>query len=117
VPSAGAHPAGVPWRAQSHRPAANNTAPDFAWMKSDEGGLFRIDASQTGVKTSKIASLDKPTALAFAPDGTLWGTTWPDRKQVVRFNAQHRAELMLEFEADVVGGPTSMVRILEAAVD
>jgi DNA-binding beta-propeller fold protein YncE len=49
-------------------------ATDFAWMKSDEGGLFRIDASQTGVKTSKIASLDKPTALAFAPDGTLYIT-------------------------------------------
>ena len=26
--------------------------------------------------------------LAFAPDGTLWATTWPDRRQVVRFNAQ-----------------------------
>ena len=38
------------------------------------GGLFRIDASQTGVKTSKIASLDKPTALTFAPDGTLYIT-------------------------------------------
>jgi hypothetical protein len=43
-------------------------------MKPDEGGLFRIDASATGVKTSKIASLDKPTALAFAPDGTLYIT-------------------------------------------
>ncbi len=49
-------------------------ATDFAWMKPDEGGLYRIDASQTGVKTSKIASLDKPTALAFAPDGTLYIT-------------------------------------------
>src|SRR6478752_847555 len=49
-------------------------ATDFAWMKPDEGGLFRIDASQTGVKTSKIASLDKPTAMAFAPDGTLYIT-------------------------------------------
>lgn len=47
---------------------------DFAWMKPDEGGLFRIDASQTGVKTTKIASLDKPTAMAFAPDGTLYIT-------------------------------------------
>jgi DNA-binding beta-propeller fold protein YncE len=49
-------------------------ATDFAWMKPDEGGLYRIDASRTGVKTSKIASLDKPTALAFAPDGTLYIT-------------------------------------------
>jgi DNA-binding beta-propeller fold protein YncE len=49
-------------------------ATDFAWMKTDEGGLFRIDASPTGVKTTKLASLDKPTALAFAPDGTLYIT-------------------------------------------
>jgi DNA-binding beta-propeller fold protein YncE len=49
-------------------------ATDFAWMKPEAGGLYRLDASQTGVKTTKIASLDKPTALAFAPDGTLYIT-------------------------------------------
>jgi len=49
-------------------------ATDFAWMKPDEGGLFRIDAGQGGVKVTKITSLDKPTALAFAPDGTLYIT-------------------------------------------
>jgi len=47
---------------------------DFAWMKPDEGGLFRIDQSGNDVKTVKIASLDKPTALAFASDGTLYIT-------------------------------------------
>jgi len=47
---------------------------DFAWMKSDEGGLFRIDQSGNDVKTVKIASLDKPTSLAFASDGTLYIT-------------------------------------------
>jgi DNA-binding beta-propeller fold protein YncE len=49
-------------------------ATDFAWMKPDEGGLFRLDQSPTGVKAVKVASLDKPTALAFAPDGTLYIT-------------------------------------------
>jgi DNA-binding beta-propeller fold protein YncE len=52
-------------------------ATDFAWMKPDEGGLFRLDAAPTqsgGVKVTKITSLDKPTALAFAPDGTLYIT-------------------------------------------
>jgi len=49
-------------------------ATDFAWMKPDEGGLYRIDASQTGVKTTKVASLDKPTACTFAADGTLYIT-------------------------------------------
>jgi streptogramin lyase len=40
-------------------------------------------------------------SLAFAPDGSLWGTTWPDREQVVKFTPQRRAETMLRFEAPV----------------
>ena len=43
-------------------------ATDFAWMAPAEGGLFRIDAAASGVKTTKIASLERPTALAFAPE-------------------------------------------------
>ncbi len=39
--------------------------------------------------------------LAFAPDGTLWATTWPDREQVVRFTERGRAEIMLRFDAPV----------------
>ena len=49
-------------------------ATDFAWMKPEMGGLYRIDGAQDSVKTTKVASLDKPTALAFAPDGTLYVT-------------------------------------------
>src|SRR5438874_6113486 len=44
-------------------------------------------------------------SLAFAPDGSLWGTTWPDRGDVVRFDNQQlgrgRAERMLSFDDDV----------------
>jgi DNA-binding beta-propeller fold protein YncE len=54
---------------------------DFAWMAAGEGGLFRIDAAATGVKTTKITSLDKPTALAFAPDGTLYITVIGPKKE------------------------------------
>ncbi len=51
-------------------------AVDFAWMASDQGGLFRLDYDEsTGtVSSEKIMSLDKPTAMAFAPDGTLYVT-------------------------------------------
>jgi hypothetical protein len=59
-------------------------AVDFAWMAEGEGGLFRIDAdpksTATAVKTVKIAALDKPTAMAFAPDGTLYITVVGPKK-------------------------------------
>src|SRR5262249_54861761 len=40
-------------------------------------------------------------SLAFAADGTLWATTWPDRTQVVRFTDQARAEVMLTFDTPI----------------
>jgi DNA-binding beta-propeller fold protein YncE len=50
-------------------------ATDFAWMASGEGGLFRLDKnSADAVKAVKIASLDKPTAIAFGDDGTCYIT-------------------------------------------
>jgi DNA-binding beta-propeller fold protein YncE len=55
-------------------------ATDFAWMAEAEGGLYRLDAAATGVKATKITSLDKPTALAFAPDGTLYITVVGPKK-------------------------------------
>jgi DNA-binding beta-propeller fold protein YncE len=55
-------------------------ATDFAWMAEGEGGLFRLDAAAAGVKATKIAALDKPTALAFAPDGTLYVTVIGPKK-------------------------------------
>ena len=57
-------------------------AVDFAWIAPEEGGLFRLDSDMNGasIKTVKIASLDKPTALAFAPDGTLYITVVGPKK-------------------------------------
>jgi DNA-binding beta-propeller fold protein YncE len=57
-------------------------AVDFAWIKPEDGGLFRLDSDNSGasVKVTKIASLDKPTALAFAPDGTLYITVVGPKK-------------------------------------
>ncbi len=63
----------------------NLYATDFAWMATGEGGLFRLDGDQkypaAAMKAVKIASLDKPTALAFAPDGTLYVTVIGPKKE------------------------------------
>jgi large repetitive protein len=40
-------------------------------------------------------------SLAFDNQGNLWAVTWPDRRQVVKFTAFRRAELMLQFDSDL----------------
>src|SRR5262249_40911987 len=65
------------------------------------GGVEVFDpATKTFTHFSKDLTL-RVASLAFAPDGSLWATTWPDRRQVVKFNAQHRAEVQLTFDADI----------------
>jgi hypothetical protein len=53
-------------------------ATDVAWMASEEGGLFQLIAGQPGseprLQAQRIAKLDKPTALGFAKDGSLYVT-------------------------------------------
>jgi len=36
--------------------------------------------------------------LRFAPDGSLWATTWPNRGSVVRFDGDDNPQLMLQFD-------------------
>ncbi|MBS0640237.1 MAG: putative Ig domain-containing protein, partial [Proteobacteria bacterium] len=40
-------------------------------------------------------------SLAFAPDGTLWAVTWPDRAQVVKFTDKRRAVTQLSFDSPI----------------
>jgi DNA-binding beta-propeller fold protein YncE len=47
-------------------------ATDFAWKTPHEGGLFALKIEGDTVTTTKIAALDKPTALAFDPAGHLY---------------------------------------------
>jgi hypothetical protein len=65
------------------------------------GGVEVFDpATRTFTRYSKDLNL-RVASLAFAPDGTLWATSWPDRRQVVKFTPQHRAEVVLTFDADI----------------
>jgi DNA-binding beta-propeller fold protein YncE len=54
-------------------------ATDFASMEPKAGGLYRLDMALVGgvqgVKATRIVELDRPTAMVFASDGTLYVTT------------------------------------------
>ena len=61
--------------AVAYSPQGHLYALDFAWMATGEGGLFRLDKDEDGVKAVKICPLDKPTSMAFsAQDGALYIT-------------------------------------------
>ncbi|MDA7978310.1 MAG: hypothetical protein MPJ50_06010 [Pirellulales bacterium] len=50
---------------------------DFGWMDESQGGLYRLDITDgddgsKSVTSTKIETLDKPAAMAFGEDGTLF---------------------------------------------
>jgi DNA-binding beta-propeller fold protein YncE len=47
-------------------------AVDFSWSVPAKGGLFLLEPAGARMKPTRIAQLDHPSALAFAPDGTLY---------------------------------------------
>lgn len=50
---------------------------DYAWADPTQGGLFQIledKEAEEGIRVVKIMSLDKPTAMAFDADGSLYLT-------------------------------------------
>ncbi len=51
-------------------------AVDFAWADTSQGGLFKLTVDGEKVKAEKILALDRPTALAFAKNGTLYVTVF-----------------------------------------
>lgn len=50
---------------------------DYAWADTTQGGLFQIigdKEADSGIRAEKLMPLDKPTAMAFAADGSLYIT-------------------------------------------
>lgn len=61
--------------ALTYSPKGHLYALDFAWIDTTQGGLFRLDDDgEGGVNPVKITAIDKPTAMAFGPDGSLYIT-------------------------------------------
>lgn len=68
--------------ALAYSPRGQLYALDFAWSDTKQGGLFQLLADDAGgMKTKKIMSLDKPTAMAFDADGSLYVTVIGEEKK------------------------------------
>ncbi|HND51258.1 MAG TPA: putative Ig domain-containing protein, partial [Pirellulaceae bacterium] len=63
-------------------------------------GVQRFDSS-TG-KFSPFSST-RVDGLAIAPDGSLWGATWPHDGQIVKFDSHGRATVMLDLGKEAEG--------------
>jgi hypothetical protein len=66
----------------AYSPAGDLYVADFAASDPQAGGVYRLEAAQVDGREScravKIASAQRPTALAFTPDGVLYVTTLGD---------------------------------------
>lgn len=68
--------------ALAYSPQGQLYAADFAWMATEAGGLFQLirTSASPGVTAKKITGLDKPTAMAFGADGSLYVTVFGTAK-------------------------------------
>jgi hypothetical protein len=62
----------------AYSPKGQLYATDFVWLNTAAGGLFQLISTKEGdeqkIETKKILDLDKPTAMTFAEDGSLYIT-------------------------------------------
>lgn len=69
-------------------------ATDFAWMDPAQGALYRLDVEGEEVKSEKIMSLDKPTALAFDKEGNLYVTVFGTATEEQKENDKSPGQLL-----------------------
>jgi hypothetical protein len=67
----------------AYSPSGDLYALDFAHANPEAGGVYRIDAADVDDRQSaravKIAAVERPTSLAFTPDGVLYVTAFGER--------------------------------------
>jgi DNA-binding beta-propeller fold protein YncE len=74
--------------ALAYSPKGQLYATDFVWLNTKEGGLFQLISKKDGddqtIEAKKVLDLEKPTAMTFADDGSLYvtviGTADGDKK-------------------------------------
>jgi hypothetical protein len=69
--------------ALAYSPTGDLYVADAAWDDPAAGGVYRIDAAEVDGRQScrpvKIAAAERPTSLAFTPNGELYVTTFGER--------------------------------------
>ncbi len=64
--------------ALAYSPKGQLYATDFMWTNTTEGGLYQLiskgEGGEQSIEAKKLETLDKPTALAFGTDGSLYIT-------------------------------------------
>ena len=73
-------------------------AVDFASIAPEEGGLYRLDLKKDEgemvCRATRLMPLDRPTAMAFTPDGTLFVTS------LGSLNREHEGGLLIRVYND-----------------
>ncbi|MEZ6147472.1 MAG: hypothetical protein R3B91_19025 [Planctomycetaceae bacterium] len=59
----------------------NLYATDFSWMDTNQGALYKLNVTDGECRATKLAVLDKPTALTFGEDGQLFVTVFGTAKE------------------------------------
>ena len=71
---------------------------DFSWIAPNEGGLYRLDLTKDGeewiCKPALLMPLDRPSAMAFSPEGELFITTFGSHSQ------EHKGGLLVRIYND-----------------